>query len=179
MKMKSLAIPAVLGLTICACATVPSKVPVVGNASALAGRWEGEFRSADGTRAGSIMFDLRAGRDTAYGDVLMIPRDWNVQHNPQDERNTAHSHPELLAISFVRVTANFVRGTLEPYRDPICGCRLHTVFNGELKGSLIEGTYQTYHVDTREKREGTWTVKRSAAYADTRVDSNNAVAKTK
>ena len=181
MKVKALAIPALLGLTLCACATVPMKVPVAGNTSALAGKWNGEFRSADGARAGSIMFDLRAGQDTAHGDVLMVPRDWKLQHNPVEDRNAtqSHPHPELLAISFVRVSGNFVRGTLEPYRDPVCGCRLHTVFDGELKGAVIEGTYQTYHVDTHEKREGTWMVKRSAAYADAGVDRNHAVAKAK
>ena len=178
-KVKALAIPAILGLTLCACATTQLKVPVAGDAAALAGKWEGEFRSADGMRAGTIMFDLRAGKDTAYGDVLMVPRDWSIQHNPSDERRAPHSHPELLAISFVRVSGNFVRGTLEPYRDPICGCRMHTVFDGEVKGNVIEGTYQTFHVDTRDRRDGSWSVRRSVPYADARVHGNHAVAEAK
>ncbi|HEY0305364.1 MAG TPA: hypothetical protein VGC44_10330 [Longimicrobiales bacterium] len=180
MKIKSLLIPALLGLTICACATVPRKVPVAGNTAALAGKWEGEFRSADGMRAGSIMFTLRAGQDSAYGDVLMVPNEWSRQHNPQEGRaESPHPHPELLAISFVRVFGNHVRGTLEPYRDPVCGCALNTVFEGELKGDVINGTYRSLHVDTRETRNGTWLVRRSGTYADARVDRNHAVGEAK
>jgi hypothetical protein len=104
----------------------------------------------------------------------MIPSDWNIRHNRTDDRAIPHAHPELLAISFVRVSGNSVRGTLEPYRDPVCGCRVQTVFDGRLNGDVITGTYETFHVDTQDRRDGTWTVRRSAAYADARVDGDDA-----
>lgn len=175
MKLKALIIPVVLGVAICACATTRLAVPVAGDASRLAGRWEGEFRSSDGRRTGSIVFELRAGRDTAYGDVMLVPAEMQRQ-NPAGREHT-HVSPELIGIRFVFVRDELVRGTLEPYRDPVCGCRMHTVFSGSLKGSTIEGTYRTLHVDTREVHEGAWLVRRSGAYADTRINGDDAIRK--
>jgi hypothetical protein len=176
MKIKALVIPAVLGVALCACATTQLKVPVAGNARLLAGRWEGEFRSMDGRRTGSIRFELRAAQDTAVGEVLLIPAELEKQ-NLQGRHEPGRVAPELIGIRFVMVRDDLVRGTLEPYRDPVCGCRMHTVFNGTLKGAVIEGTYRSYHVDTRETHDGSWRVRRSATYADARVDSDHAVGK--
>ena len=164
MRTRIVVIAALLGVLLCACAAVELKLPVRGDASVLAGRWEGEFASLDARRRGSIMFDLRAGRDTAYGGVLLVPAELERQH-PQDKRGGTHVAPELISIRFVMVRDDLVRGTLEPYRDPVCGCRMHTVFNGMLKGSTIEGTYRAYHVDTRETHEGSWLVRRAGVYA--------------
>jgi hypothetical protein len=172
MKYQALLIPLVAGVTLGACATTQLKVPVGGDVSVLAGRWEGDFSSRDGRRTGSIMFDLRAGRDTAYGDVLLVPEGLQRQNQTRDD---VHVAPELIAIRFVMVRDDLVRGTLEPYRDPSCGCRLHTVFSGTLKGSIIEGTYRTYHVDTRETHEGSWLVRRTGTYAHTRVHRDHAI----
>lgn len=179
MKWKALVIPFVLGVTLCACASAPLKVPVLGDAALLAGRWDGQFKSMDGTRSGTIMFDLRPGQDTAYGDVLLVPREWALQHRPWEDRAEMHAHPELIAISFVRVSGNVVRGTLEPYRDPMCGCRVRTVFDGVLRNDVIDGTYETRHVETHAVHGGTWTVRRSRPYADTGVDGHHAIGKTK
>lgn len=87
------------------------KVPVLGNTSALAGRWAGKFRGGDGTRA--------------------------------------------------------VRRAI------------HTVFDGELAGAVIEGADRSAHVDTQERREVTWIARRSPAYADAGVHGDHVIAKSK
>ncbi|HEY0672712.1 MAG TPA: hypothetical protein VGD27_10610 [Longimicrobiales bacterium] len=178
MKWKTIAIPIVIGVTLCACATAqPTPVPVTGNTAALAGKWEGEFVSNDGTERGTIVFDLQAGKDTAYGDVLMVPREWRGLHNPWERERAEHAHPELVAIRFVNIMGNTIRGTLEPQRDPVCGCTLRTVFDGTLRGDAIDGIYRTTHLNTGETRDGTWKVRRSAVYADARIDRDHAVGK--
>ena len=40
---------------------------------AAVGEWVGEYSSAETGRVGSIVFTLAAGRDTAAGDVMMVP----------------------------------------------------------------------------------------------------------
>src|SRR5437879_12817164 len=65
-------------VTACAAAHQPS-VPIAGTAgdmAALAGQWEGSYSSASTGRSGSISFTLSAGNDSAFGDVIMIPRGW-------------------------------------------------------------------------------------------------------
>jgi hypothetical protein len=54
-------------------------VPNVGSSSdvsALAGEWNGSYQADDGSRTGSIELRLKSGADTAIGDVLMVPMDY-------------------------------------------------------------------------------------------------------
>ena len=65
-------------VTACAAAHQPS-VPIAGSTrdmAALAGQWEGSYSSAATGRSGSISFTLSTGTDSAFGDVIMIPRGW-------------------------------------------------------------------------------------------------------
>src|SRR5439155_426315 len=65
-------------VTACAAAHQP-RVPLAGTAgdpAALAGQWEGSYSSAATGRSGSISFTLSASSDSAFGDVVMIPRGW-------------------------------------------------------------------------------------------------------
>jgi hypothetical protein len=142
-----------------ACAFNPATVPVLGavpDVLELAGQWSGEYWSLDSGRSGSIVFRLEAGADSAIGDVLMIPTGrW---HDHPDGR---HPTSEYLSIAFVRVSGGRVRGVLEPYRDPSCGCLLDTSFEGELRGDAIDGTFSSRHVETRARQEGRWRVRRT------------------
>lgn len=167
--MKQLFQGAVL-LLLAACAANPTPVPMVGttrDVSILAGEWVGEYRSVETGRMGSISFTLQAGRDTAYGDVLMVPKQAQgadvASDNPGVPGCTA---PQVLTIRFVRVQGTQLSGTMDPYRCPDCGCLLHTIFRGELKGDRIEGDFVTVHSqqDVPPQR-GTWwaTRKRSGA----------------
>jgi len=139
-------------LGVAACAANPPPVPVRGPAqdvSALAGEWRGEYWSAESGRSGSIHFRLEAGPDTAQGDVLMVPA------------GQAHTHPEgrhppseFPTIRFVRVLGDRVRGVLDTYRDPACGCRLETTFDGRLRADTIAGVYESRHLEGGDLQTG-------------------------
>ncbi len=152
-----------------ACAARQPPVPVVGpvrDVAALAGEWAGEYSSRETGRSGSISFVLDARGDTAYGDVIMIPRGlgqpltaWRNEAPSATER----PHPEALTISFVRVQGNEVSGVLAPYRDPECGCALNTRFVGWLAGDTISGTYFSHHERSEAEAQGRWKVVRKAS----------------
>ena len=159
-----------LGSFLLACHSAPSQpVPMVGapgDVSALVGEWDGTYDSEDGTRTGSIDFHLKAGVDTATGDVLMVPRDWGRPLESYDR--PAGVVPDVpparsLTIRFVRVQGDTVSGRLDPYRDPVCGCRLLTVFRGVLKGNRLRGTYETLHEESGKTVLGTWKAKRTGS----------------
>jgi hypothetical protein len=157
-------------LLVAACAANPTPVLVVGTpseTSRLAGAWEGQCASVETERSGSISVSLREGADTAFGDVVMVPR--AVAPSPSDPRGAipiAPQVPQVLKISFVRAAINVVNGTLDPYKSPDCGCMLHTLFQGTIEGDRISGTFTTRHSDrTAPQQKGTWWAKRSGAVA--------------
>ncbi len=163
---------AAAALLLAGCATTLPPVPIAGDPGgleALAGKWEGEYSSAETGRSGSIVFELTTALDTARGEVVMIPRGWNgplrpagYQHGyePWDQKQYGISRtPELLTIEFVRVEGERVRGTLSPYLDPECGCSLHTTFEGQLDGDSIVGTFTSVH-SLGNVQSGRWSVKR-------------------
>ena len=145
-----------LALTLSACGASRSPVPLVGAASdvsALTGEWAGDYSSAE------------SGRDSAFGDVVMIPTAWGRPLMPYREGNTAgavgNQQPTstVLTIRFVRVEHGHVSGTLDPYADPQTGARLLTTFSGELSGKAITGTYTT-RLPSGDTQTGRWTVQR-------------------
>lgn len=158
----SIAAVVVLG----ACAGAATPVPIAGTATdlqALAGEWSGEYWSAETGRSGSIVFRLRAGTDSASGDVIMSPAR-GPRGAPQEPNaapaGQAPAAPQVLAISFVRVEGGRVSGRLGRYQDPVCGCDLFTVFEGALKGDTLEGTYTSRHAGTQQVQSGQWLVRR-------------------
>jgi hypothetical protein len=130
-----------------ACAASSDPVPVVAEAGDLAmltGEWRGYYDSPAVDRHGTIVFALEAGRDTAHGDVTMVPSGWTQPLTPyQDPAISARDapRPETLFIQFVRVEKGKVTGTMAPYKDPDCGCAVYTTFTGEVKGDVIEGQF--------------------------------------
>jgi hypothetical protein len=167
--MKRLSVVA-LAFATASCAINPAPIPVVGTAadlSALAGEWTGEYRSAEAGRTGSITFKLAAGRDTAFGDVLMIPREDPLRMaEPSQPIVPLAPQPQILTISFVRVTGGSISGSLTPYPSPDCECQLLTTFRGQLKGDRIEGDLWINHSGMEmPAQKGTWWVKRVSAKA--------------
>lgn len=149
-----------------ACAMNPAPVPVAGvpeDVNALAGEWTGEYRSVETGRSGSILFTLQAGRDTAYGDVVMVARESGMtQDDAMRVATTRRQANQVLTIRFVRVTGSTVTGTIEPYPSPDCSCQLITVFRGELRGDRIEGSFRTHHSEhDTVTQQGTWSVTRT------------------
>ena len=158
-----------LGSVLLACQSAPSQpIPLIGAAgaiNALAGEWDGTYEAEDGSRGGSIDFHLKAGTDTATGDVLMIPRDWGRPLEAYDR--PAGIVPDAppartLSIRFVRVQGDTVSGRLDPYRDPICGCWLLTTFRGRLSGNKLRGVYETLHEESGEVVRGKWEAERKS-----------------
>lgn len=159
-----------IGAILVGCASQQRLVPVVGAEADLAqlqGEWEGEYSSAETGRSGSIVFHLTALRDSAHGDVVMVPPRWGRGLDagpgvPPSARETAPQPPQVLTISFVRVAGGGgqVSGALAPYTDPVCGCLLLTTFVGQLKGDVLEGTYSSRHQQTGEIQMGRWRVTR-------------------
>jgi hypothetical protein len=132
-----------------------SPVPLAGSPvemRALAGSWSGEYTGTESGRSGSIVFSLRSDADTAFGDVVMVPRRTNVT-TPRDQSTSpsavggaadASNKPQTLGISFVRVAEGGVSGRLAPYRDPDLGVMVETVFVGRLVASdRLEGSFTT------------------------------------
>lgn len=155
-------LPISLLVVTAACLASSAPVPVRGDASLLAGQWVGEYESRAVGRAGSIVFTLEAGKDTAFGDVIMIPTEYRDQAGePEGYPPFQREHrSRLITIAFVYAGNGVVAGRLDPYRDPECGCLLDTVFEGTLRGRVLEGTYRSHHQETGRVVEGTWRVER-------------------
>lgn len=154
-------------LSTAACTPVVMKTPVSGPPTAmsrLVGEWQGDYSSVESGRRGIIAFRLRAGADTAEGDVIMQSRDDadptapNVSPVQWDAIRTTH---QQLSIRFVFVSDDEVSGVLDPYRDPDCGCTLTTTFRGKLQGDVIEGTFRSEGTGIHHlPASGRWRVKR-------------------
>jgi hypothetical protein len=165
MRSTRLAICAAL-LTTAACGpTVVMKTPVSGPApvvSRLVGEWQGDYNSVESGRRGLIAFRLRAGADTAEGEVIMQSR---VDYDPSAPNaiswDATRTTQQQLAIRFVFVSENEISGVLKPYRDPDCGCTLTTTFRGKMQGDVIEGTFHSEGSGISHiPQDGRWRVKR-------------------
>ena len=149
-----------------ACALNPPPVPVEGSprdVGALAGEWTGEYHSAETGRSGSIWFRLEAGRDTAFGDVIMVPAGFATSRNvPMGaEQHVAARHSQALTIRFVRASGGLVTGTIDLYPSPDCECVLLTRFAGEQTGDRISGSFTIHHSRHESApQKGTWWVER-------------------
>ncbi len=150
-----------------ACASVPDPVPVAGAPGALellVGVWSGEYEGRESGRSGTLTFQLEAGSDTAYGHVLMVPRQADGPYGrPEAEANRPERepHPQPIGIRFVRLENATVEGVLEPYEDPACGCPLTTTFLGTIEGNVITGTFETVHGTNRFTETGTWRARKT------------------
>jgi hypothetical protein len=133
--------------------------------SVIAGRWSGEYAGVQSGRSGSILFTVQAGKDTAYGDVMMTPQ-LNQALRAADHGSAAHgqhvSSPDLLRVTFIRVRGGSVEGSLEPYIAPDCSCVVTTVFRGRLAGNEIKGNFETRGASGM-LQTGTWSVTRKAS----------------
>lgn len=165
--MRGLTATIVTGLALLsACQGPQPPVPVMGDLALLAGRWEGEYGSRESGRAGSILFTLETGTDTAHGDVLMVPRELELPPQPRTGDPEAmdlqrNRPPQALPIAFVRAVDGMVEGRLEPYRDPDCGCLLTTMFTGKLVNpTTFEGTFISIHGSGGLTVRGWWRVTR-------------------
>lgn len=150
-----------------ACRYQPSPVLLQGAAAdivALEGEWVGEYSSPDSRRSGSITLTIRAGTDTAFGDVVMRSPAGQAIVAADDPREHLQHAPsaDVLRIAFVRVVGGMVAGQLEPYIAPDCQCVVHTVFQGTIHGNLVTGEYFT-RAEAGLRQQGTWSASRRIA----------------
>lgn len=150
-----------------ACAWRRTPVPIIsdsGSTALLVGDWSGEYSSRETGRSGSISFELASEKDTAYCDIVMVPKVPTLQVVTRDRAEgpvAASSAPaQPLKIRFIRLGEGRVSGTLDPYVDPECNCRVTTTFDGRITSAdIIEGTYTTRGSGISESK-GTWKVNR-------------------
>ena len=157
-KPVALAILTASFLAACSASKNPAPpVPVAGSdASALAGRWEGDYSSEATGRSGSIVFELRAGDRVAHGDVYMKPAEGAASTLP----GVSPPIPQILNINFVSSSGGVVTGTMDPYRDPRCDCEVQTTFVGRVAGDTIEGTFTTTPSGNAPITSGRWKIAR-------------------
>ena len=148
-----------------ACQSRPDPIPIQGDRAQmarLAGTWVGEYTGTTSGRSGSITFTLKAGTDSAFGDVLMVPSGTMNPIVPADNATEHRLHaksPQVLQVSFVRIAGGRVSGTLEPYVAPDCTCTVRTTFTGQVTSDLAEGTFVTRGPSGLEQA-GRWRVMR-------------------
>jgi hypothetical protein len=123
----------------------------------LVGQWRGTYSSSATGRSGTIAFTLLAGESAASGNVVMIPRPDSLLTPAEREMVEAPTRA-VLRIRFVRKEGGSVTGTLDPYRDPDCGCQVTTTFEGMFRdAATIEGTFSTVpSVPGGSVTGGTW-----------------------
>jgi hypothetical protein len=153
-----------LGLT-AACASPGSPVPVAGDTRILAGEWDGTYMSRETGRSGSIVFRLKAGTDSAFGDVVMVPATADL---PEARVNAPapdplRRMPRVLTISFVQCGDGEVTGRLDPYEDPDTHERVVTTFQGRLSGNRFEGTFVSVIGTSGYRVAGTWWAERKSS----------------
>jgi hypothetical protein len=147
-----------------ACRYQPTPVALQGapaDIAALQGEWSGEYSSPDSRRSGSITLTIRAGTDTAFGDVVMVTSGGQAVHAADDPHaHKLHSpSTDVLRIAFVRIFGGMVAGELEPYIAPDCGCRVNTVFQGTVHRNRVSGEYFTTGPGGL-RQQGTWSASR-------------------
>jgi hypothetical protein len=156
---------AVAALVLGGCAGNPAPVTVAGtprDLAALAGEWNGEYNSAQTGRSGSIAFRLRAGTDSAWGDVVMVPAGARepMQPHRDHEGRDATTATQVLTIRFVQIVGGTVNGVLDPYQDPECGCAVYTTFVGRVRGDRVEGEFVSRHSGHGGTFGGRWSAQR-------------------
>ncbi len=161
MKRITIIVLAVAGLAASAvgCARTPPEIELTSDdfdLNRLVGEWRGDYNNPEARRSGTIAFTLRAGESSATGKVVMIP-------GKADSLAYATAMARsVINISFMRKEGNKVSGSLDPYLDPECACRVTTNFEGSFTDArTIEGTFTTVPSQAgRSVTGGKWKVTR-------------------
>lgn len=152
----------ILLLALAACTNPGTVVPVIGDSRSLAGEWQGIYSSEETGRTGSIVFTLKAGSDSAFGDVIMVPTANEVVPPGRYAVEGTHFHrlPRVITISFVRCEDGEVTGRLNVYPDPDTQERVSTTFTGHLTGNTLQGTFVSLFEASGHRAGGKWEVTR-------------------
>jgi hypothetical protein len=148
-----------------ACASAPTRIPLTAAPSdleRLAGRWSGEYWSAD--RRGLIDVTVIDG-ETAYGDVLMIGDADNYAGLPAVDRAVGGlpmTAGRSRIVQFRRLSAidGRIVGSLTPYWDRVRRCEARATFTGVIGRSRIDGQFLSTCPGGVPAIRGRWTVTR-------------------
>jgi hypothetical protein len=152
-----------------ACSSTPKVMPLSGTPAdirALDGQWIGSYHTYDPSgRSGTLLFRFEAGQDTARGDVLMhVAGRETADVIPFTTDPWADVAPDrILKVTFVRAAGGTIFGRFDIYNDPVCGCEVQTTMTGRINGNLIEGTYNSVHLNGADRNTGRWRVVRTFA----------------
>jgi len=173
LKRGALSLVALATSLSCHPSTYGGPVPVEGSReaiSAIAGEWNGEYRSKDAGRHGVIRFVMPEHADTGFGEVeitfspALASAAAGSAVDPKVDADEDRLDPDprpFLSIKIVRIEKDAVRGTLAPYWDPDCECRTQTVFQGKISGNRIEGTFSSRRQSAEHPIfSGKWRVER-------------------
>ncbi|MFN2636414.1 MAG: hypothetical protein ABR585_05280 [Gemmatimonadaceae bacterium] len=154
-------LPAALVITALGCALKSQPIELTSNdfdLSPLVGQWNGVYSNPETGRHGTISFTLRAGETNASGNVVMLPLD--ATGSPAASSN---SSGQVLTIHFIRKESRNVVGTLDPYVNPDCSCKVTTTFHGTFADAkTIEGTFAITPADnSHPPTGGNWRVTRT------------------
>jgi hypothetical protein len=157
-------------LVVSSCRMIPPAPPVpvqgtVDDLRVLSGEWTGRYWSQATGRHGTIRFSLPEHADTGFGEVeitfspsLRLLRDASATDGLTPKPST------VIDIRLVRVEGSRVRGTMAPYWDPDCDCRVRTVFEGVIAGDRVTGTFNTQRASSdRRILTGKWQAIREGA----------------
>jgi hypothetical protein len=163
--LKRCALAAAVALLVGCAASAPQHVTLEAtpaDAAQLAGEWHGDYGSSSSGRHGTILFVLQGTADSAYGEVLMVPAEYSAPRTAAEaSEQIRRPVPQILAIAFIHAEGGTFTGTLEPYRDPQCGCPLTTVFTGAFADpDVIRGTFTTTGPPGHLGGSGDWSVRR-------------------
>jgi hypothetical protein len=161
MRLQRSVIATMMAASMLACALPKRPIEISADdfdVSPLIGQWSGEYANPETGRSGTVDFTLRAGESAAFGEVVMVPSSAAASTSSASSASTRTP----LRINFIRKEGGGVVGTLDPYTDPECNCRVKTTFQGKFSDSAtIEGTFATEAVaGGRAPTGGNWRVKR-------------------
>ena len=133
----------------------------------LVGDWSGEYVSDFANEpGGSIMFSLEAVGQRAGGQVIMKRQGADrafARYDPERSAIWSLGAPQSLTILMVRAEDGTLTGELDPYWDFDYACQAYTIFRGEIRGNVIQGTYETTLRGFFTRRTGKWRVTRAVA----------------
>ena len=165
MRSSTLGLGALFVLTACASAPAPVHLTADPEGRALlAGKWSGDYYTADGNRSGSIELWFDEHDTTGVecrGDVVMVPRSEPSLSYEQGGITAPEEAIRVLSIETLRVTGHDVYGIIAPYQDPETGETLSTSFEGKISGDRISGTLLTIHGRSGDRALGTWEATRA------------------
>ena len=138
-------------------------------AGALVGdAWVGHYTGTGSTPRTALGLTLRAGaaHPPAHAADAPLTGELLLWAAPAasvfDAAGAAHASGRVVRVPLARAryTGGQLRLTTEPFLDPACGCTVHGVFTGALRGDTLAGRFSLLGASTVASRGGRWALVR-------------------